>query len=62
MPKLAQRFCFDLADALTGDGEALAYLFERVLAAILEAEAQAVDFFLSRRKAFQHSRCLFMKI
>jgi hypothetical protein len=32
VPQLAQRFGFDLADALARDGKVLANLFERVLA------------------------------
>ena len=39
MTQLAERFGFDLADALARDREALAHFFERVLAAVLQAEA-----------------------
>jgi hypothetical protein len=37
--QLAEGFGFDLADALAGDLEGLAYLFERVFGAVFEAEA-----------------------
>ena len=41
MAQLAEGFGFDLADALAGYLEGLAYLFEGVFAAVLEAEAQS---------------------
>src|SRR5262245_48784515 len=55
MAKLAQRLCFDLADALTGHGEILADLLERVLAAVREPEAQAEHLLLARRERVQHA-------
>ncbi len=50
MTQLAQRFRFDLADAFARDGERLADFFERVLAAVVQAEAHLDDFFLARRQ------------
>jgi len=39
MAQLAQRFGFNLPDTLAGYLEALAHFFQRVLGAILQAEA-----------------------
>src|SRR5262245_49776989 len=52
--ELAQRLGLDLADALAGDGEVLANLLERVLAAVRQPEAKAQHLFLSRRQRVQH--------
>src|SRR5689334_20752727 len=52
--QFAEGFCFDLADALAGDREVLADFFERVLAAVLEAEAHLDDFFFARAEGFQN--------
>src|SRR5687768_6122197 len=47
--ELAERLGFNLSDALARDGEVLADLFERVLAAVLaEAEAHLDDLLLAR--------------
>src|SRR4051812_11365482 len=54
MPELPQRLGFDLADSLTGHREVLAYLFERVLTSILQAEAHLNDFFLARAERLEH--------
>src|SRR6188768_3523609 len=51
--ELAQRLGFDLADALAGDGEVLADLLERVLAAVANAEAHLDHLLLARRERFQ---------
>jgi hypothetical protein len=51
--QLAQRFVFDLANALAGDGERLAHFFERVLVAIVQAEAHLDDLFLARGEGLQ---------
>src|SRR6266545_4469375 len=48
--ELAQRLGLDLPDALAGDGEVLADLLERVLAAVGQAEAQAQHLLLARRQ------------
>src|SRR5262245_23469562 len=50
MPQLAERLRFDLPDALARDREALAHLFERVLAAVPDAKPHLDDFFLARRE------------
>ena len=44
--ELAQGLGFDLADALTGDVEFLAHLFQGAGAAVLDAEAQLEHLFL----------------
>src|SRR5437660_12144751 len=54
MPELAQRLGLDLADALAGDGEVLADLLERVLAAVGEPEPEAQHLLLARRQRVQH--------
>ena len=59
MPQLAQCLGFDLADTLAGDGECLAHLFERVLAAVLKTEPHLDDFLFAWCKRFQHRRYLF---
>src|SRR3712207_1897707 len=52
--EFAQRLGFDLSDALAGDGEVLADLFERVLGAGgAEAEAHLDDLLLARRQRRQ---------
>src|SRR5207302_10839558 len=62
MPELAQRFRFDLADALPRYREVLAYLFERVLAAILKPKAHLDDFFLARAQGFEDLRGLLPQV
>src|SRR5215510_2520812 len=55
MAEFAQRLRFDLADAFARDGEVLADLFERVLAAVRpQAEAHLDDLLLARRKRLQN--------
>src|SRR5262249_34006242 len=54
MAQLAQRLGLDLANALARDGEILADFFERVLAAVGEAEAQPKHLLLARRERVQH--------
>src|SRR5271165_2200369 len=48
MTQFAQGLGFDLADAFARYRERLAYFFERVLAAVFQAEAHLDDFFLAR--------------
>src|SRR5712691_8897641 len=52
--QLAQRLGFDLADALAGDGERLAYFSEGVLAAVVQTEAHLEDLFLAPGERLQH--------
>src|SRR6185295_19081382 len=47
MTQLAHRPCFDLADALAGEVEMLANLFERAWLATVETEAQLEDLALA---------------
>ncbi len=54
MPQFTQRLGFDLADALARNGKVLAHFLERMLAAILEAEAHLDDLFFARAQGFQH--------
>ena len=49
--QFAQRLGFDLADAFARDGELLADFFERVLAAVLQAEAHLDDLLFARAQA-----------
>src|SRR5579885_90255 len=62
MAQLAQRLGFDLADALAGDREVLADFLERVLAAVLKAEAHFDNFFLARAQRLEHFRGLLAQI
>src|SRR5262245_49514079 len=53
--EFAERLGFDLADAFARDGEVLADLFERVLAAVrAQSEAHLDDLLLARRQRLQH--------
>src|SRR5579884_1048507 len=54
MAQLAQSFGLDLADALAGDVELLAHLFQRAAAPIVQAEAQLQHFALALGQAIQH--------
>ena len=56
MLELAQRLGFDLADALAGDRELLADLFERVVGVHADAEAHAQHALLARRQRREHAR------
>ena len=47
MTELPQGLGFDLTDPLTGDVELFAHLFQRAGTAVLDAEAQLQDLFLS---------------
>src|SRR5688572_4663050 len=53
MAELAERLGLDLPDPLPRDREALAHLFERVLALLADAEAQAQDLLLLGRQSRQ---------
>ena len=51
MAQFSQGLCFDLADAFAGDGEVLADLFKRVLAAgVAEAKTHLDSLFLTWRQ------------
>ncbi len=54
MAQAAQGAAFDLADALAGQAELLADLFQRVALAVYQAEAQAQDALLTRGQRAQH--------
>src|SRR5207253_800430 len=60
--QLAEGLCFDLADALASDGEVLSDFFERVLAAVLQAEAHLDDLLLARAERLQDLSGLFAKV
>src|SRR5579872_4457360 len=60
--ELAQSLRFDLADALARDREALAHFFERVLAAVADAEAHLDHFLFARRERLQHRFGLFLQV
>src|SRR5580704_6824266 len=62
MAQLAQRFGFDLADAFAGYSERLADLFERVLAAVFEAEAHLDYFFFARGQRAQDLSSLVFEV
>jgi hypothetical protein len=53
--QLAERLGLDLADALAGDLEVLADLFEGVVALLADAEAHAQDLLLARRERLEHA-------
>ncbi len=52
--ELAQRLGFNLTDALARDREVLADFFERMFAAILQAEAHLHDFLFARAKGLEN--------
>src|SRR6185436_12542367 len=53
--ELAERLRLDLANALAGDVEERAHLFERALRAVVgEPESQAYDLRFARRQRLQH--------
>ena len=58
MPQLAQRLRLDLPDALARHLEALSDLFQRVLGAILQAEAHLDHALLARGQGAQHRQRL----
>src|ERR1035438_2364649 len=62
MPQLAQRLGFDLADAVSGDLEALADFFQRVLGAVFQAEAHLDDPLLARRERAQNLRGVLLEV
>src|SRR5689334_20125240 len=51
--QLAERLRLDLTNALAGEREALADLFERVVARLVDAEPHAEDLLLARRERLQ---------
>ena len=62
MPQLAERLGLDLTDALAGDREALSDLFERVLAAVADAEPHLDDALFARRQRLQHRLGLLLQV
>src|SRR5438094_7292939 len=62
MTQLAERLRFDLADALARDREALTDLFERVLAAVADAEPHLDDFLFARRERLEDRLGLLLQI
>src|SRR6188474_2509795 len=62
MTQLAQRLGLDLAYAFAGDREVLAHLFERMLAAVADAEAHLDDLLFARRQRLQHRLGLFLQV
>src|SRR5271154_932815 len=62
MTQLAQRLGFDLADALSGDLEALADLLEGVLGAVFEAEAHLDDTLFARGQGAKDLRGVLLKV
>src|SRR2546426_12599126 len=62
MPQLSERLGLDLPDALARDREALAHFFERVLAAVTDAEAHLDDLLFARRERLQHRLGLLLEI
>ena len=62
MTELAQRFGFDLPNALASDGERLSDFFERVLGAVFESETHLDDFLLARSEGAQHMRRLLLEV
>jgi hypothetical protein len=59
--ELAQDLNFDLADALASKAERLADFLERALLAVIEAVAQAHDFFLARGEGLEQRGGLFLE-
>src|SRR5689334_5429243 len=62
VPQLAERFGFDLTDALACDGEALADFLERVFAAVAHAEPHLDDLLFAWCERLQHRLGLFLQV
>src|ERR1700730_11550428 len=62
MPELSQRLGFNLSDALAGDAEALADLFERVLAAVTDTEPHLDHLLFARRERLEDRLGLLLEI
>src|SRR5271156_7042965 len=62
MTQLAQRLRLDLADALTGDLEALAHFFECVLGAVFKTEAHLDHAFFARSERAQNLRGVLLQV
>src|SRR5204863_10168373 len=60
--QLAERLGLDLADALARDREILADLFERVLAAVAQAEAHLDDLLLARSQGLEQGLGLVLEV
>src|SRR5208282_4095614 len=60
--QFAQSLGLDLADALARHREMLADLFERMLAAVLQAEAHLNDLLLARAQRLEHLRGLLAQV
>ena len=54
MTQLTQRLCLNLADTLASYVEFLADLLKGAGMAVLDAEAQAQNLFLTRRQSLKH--------
>src|SRR2546423_7157731 len=59
--QLAERLCFDLADALAGHHEFSPYLFERAAAAVFEPEPELQHLALARRQAVENVHHLLLE-
>src|SRR5207245_10306345 len=62
MPEFAQRLGFDLPDTLARYREVLANFFERVFAAILQAEAHLDDLLFARAEGLEDFRGLLAQV
>src|SRR5260221_13657847 len=62
MTQLAKRLRLDLPDPFARHREALTDFFERVLAAVADAEPHLDDFFFARRQRFQHRLGLLLQV
>src|SRR5262245_53144942 len=62
MTQLAQRLRLDLAYAFAGHREVLAHFFERVLAAVADAEAHLDDLLFARGQRLQHRFGLLLQV
>src|SRR5258707_14865554 len=62
MSQLSECFGLDLPDALARDREALADLFERVLAAVADAEPHLDHLLLARRERLEHRLGLLLEV
>src|SRR6266542_186900 len=62
MTQFAQRFGFDLPDALARDREILSDFFQRVLAAVLQSETHFNDLLLAGRERLQYLRRLLAQV
>ena len=62
MPKLSERFGFNLTDPFPGDGKILADFFQCMIGFFTDSKAHSENFFLPGRKCCQDLSSLFCQV